>query len=322
MMIFEVILMLVCLAGSFFFSGIETGVISINRLRLRHLVRRDVPGAKIIQDFLMEPDRLLGTTLVGNNICNVIATILAASWGVRWFGSEGSWITGIVLTLVILVACEYIPKAWFQSFPARRTLPFAKLLFYCSRVLAPIGKLLTNLIKLVVPEPPEEKQNGQPFVSRDELMHLTREGERSGVLTPDEHRMIHGVFELKAKPCGQIMIPRQKIISVPAQMPIADLLKLAREKEFNRFPVYDGERKTFIGLVHIFDVLADIQSTGKIVKDYMRPPQLVSIFTPVDHVLPRMRVTRQPMVLVSDERMEVVGLVTLEDVLEEVVGEF
>ncbi|HBA84737.1 MAG TPA: hypothetical protein DCZ95_11640 [Verrucomicrobia bacterium] len=322
MILLEFILMFVCLAASAFFAGIETGVISINRLRLRHLVRRDIPGAKIIQDFLMEPDRLLGTTLVGTNLCHVMATVLAASLGVHLLGVEGSWVAGILITLVILIACEYIPKAWFQSFPARRTIPFASLLFYSSRVLAPIGQLVTGLIKRIVPEPDGEKQTGQPFVSRDELLHLTREGERSGVLTPDEHRMIHGVFELKAKPSGQIMIPRNKIVSVPASLSVTELLNVAREKMFNRFPVYDAEHKTFVGIVHIFDVLADVNSAGKTVKDYMRHPQLVSIFTPVDHVLPRMRVTRQPMVLVSDERMEVVGLVTLEDVLEEIVGEF
>ncbi|MFH0880252.1 MAG: hemolysin family protein [Lentisphaerota bacterium] len=320
MITMEIVILILCLIGSAFFAGIETGVISINRLRLRHLVRRNVPGAKILQDFLMKPDNLIGTTLVGTNLLHVASSIMAASLGAHLMGAAGAWVMGIALTLVILVACEYLPKAWFQSFPASRTLPFARLLQYSYTIFYPISKTVTSIIKLLVPDPPLEKQNAQAFISREELIHLAHEGERSGVLTPDEHRMIHGVFELKTKPCGEIMIPRDKILHVQTDTPIEQLLDIARRSEHNRFPVLQADRQTFVGIIHIFDVLADTNSAGKTVKDYMRPVQLVADHTPVDHVLPRMRVTRQPMVLVTDERFEVIGLATLEDVLEEIVG--
>ncbi len=320
MIALELLLLVFCLAASAFYAGIETGVVAINRLRLRHLVRRNVPGARTVQDFLNKPERLLGTTLVGTNLGHVAASVLAASLGARWLGAKGAWLAGILLTVVILVACEYIPKAWFQGFPARRALPFAGLLRVSSRVFAPVSVVLGGLLKLFLPGTRKDQKAGQPMVSREELMHLTREGETSGVLTPEEHRMIHGVFELKTTPCGEIMIPRSKFVCVPHDLPVPEVLKLAREKEYNRFPVHQADRKAFVGVLHIFDVLADPDAAGKTAQDFMRPPQLVALMTPVDHVLPRMRVTRQPMILVSDERMEVVGLVTLEDVLQEVVG--
>ncbi len=316
----EVLLLIFCLASAAFFAGMETGVISINRLRLRHLVRRNVKGARILENFLAKPDRLFGTTLVGTNLGYVIAAILTAGLGNHWMGPAGSWIMGVGLTLTILVFCEYIPKAWFQSFPAKRTIPFAKTLEVAARLLSPISRLVTGLVRLAIPGPAHDERKSQPFISREELRHLTREGEKSGVLTPEEHRMIHGVFELKAKTCGEIMVARNKIGCVQQDTPVTDLLERARQTEHNRFPVVDPATKAFVGIVHIFDVLADEHSQDKTARDYMRPPQLVSMHTPVDHVLPRMRVTRQPMVLVADDRMEVVGLVTLEDVLEEIVG--
>lgn len=316
----ELILILTCVAGSWFFSGIETGLISINRLRLRHLVRHKVKGALIAQRFLQKPDMLLGTVLVGNNIVNTVLSVMAASLGVRWFGAHGAWINSAVVTVLLLVLCEYFPKAWFQSFPARRCLPFAPLLNGLSRVLYPIGRPLMRVVQAMLPAPKDEGQKAQPVVTREELIHLAREGQQSGVLTPEEVRMIDGVFELKAMTCEEIMIPREKFLYVHHDTSVDDLRLFARAQDVSQFPVFHKEQQQFVGVVYIFDVLADEAPAGKTAAAYLRPPQWVMRNTPVDHVLPRMRVTRQPVVLVTDEKYETVGLVALEDVLEEVVG--
>ena len=110
------------------------------------------------------------------------------------------------------------------------------------------------------------------------------------------------------------------MVYIRQDAPVAELLELARAREINRFPVQDPEKKAFVGIVHIFDVLADANSADKQVRDYMRPCQFVADHAPVDHILPRMRVTRQHMILVTDDRFEVIGLVTLEDVVGEVIG--
>ncbi|MCX6996637.1 MAG: CNNM domain-containing protein [Kiritimatiellaeota bacterium] len=317
----ELLALALCLLATAFFAGIETGLISINRLRLRHLVRRKVPGADILQRFLQKPDQLLGTTLIGTNIGTTVATVLAVSLGQRWFGASGEWLAGILIMLLILVACEYFPKAWFQSFPAKRSLPFARLLDFMYRLLLPLSRPIMALVRVLIPLPasPGDKA-AQPFVTREELMHLASEGQSSGILTPAEHRMIHSVIELKLKTCLEIMIPRDHIVHVAADTPTAELLDLARSREVSRLPVWEAGQRAFIGIVNIADVLADEQAAGRTARDYMRPPQFVAGHTPVDHILPRMRVTRQPIVLVVNERMEVIGLVTLADVLDEVIG--
>lgn len=316
----EIVALLFCLAAAWFFSGVETGLISINRLRLRHLVRRKVPGADTLQFFLKNPDALLGTTLVGTNIAHTVASILAVGLGTDAMGARGAWLASLLMTVVLLVFCEYFPKAWFQSCPAPRSLPFAPLLRTARLVLMPISVPLMYIVKALVPVRREEEQKVQPFVTREEIVHLASEGKASGILTPAEHRMIHEVIQLKTKTCREIMTPRDKMVYVPLETSVASLLELARTRDVDRVPVHDKDRKSFSGIVNIFDILSDVDSAAKKVTDYMRPPQFVADHTPVDHVLPRMRVTRQPMVMVVDERFEVIGLVTLHDVLEEVLG--
>jgi putative hemolysin len=317
----ELIIIVVCMACSWFFSGIETGLISINKLRLRHLVRYKVKGAATLQSFLQKPEKLLGATLVGNNIVNTVLSVIGASLGTRWFGPEGAWINTVIVTVLLLVVCEYFPKAWFQSFPAHRCLPFAPLLEGISRLLLPLGRPLMALVDLLMPRPRAlAALEAQPLVTRDELIHLARESAKSGALTPEESSMIRGVFELKTITCAEIMIPREKVAYVHTDTTADDIQLFARAQAMNQFPVYHKEKQAFVGVVYIFDVLADENPKGKIAQDYMRPPQWVMQNTLVDHVLPRMRVTRQPVVLVTDEKYNTVGLVTLDDALEEVVG--
>ena len=321
MMAFEVILLLFCLGCGAFFAGVETGVISINRLRLQHLVRRQVPGAKTIRHFLTHSDLLLGTTLIGTNLSYVVSSVLAASIGRRLYGGIGAAAAGVGLVVVVLVFCEYIPKAWFQAAPARRTLPCAGLLRAAAWILRPFSFLVNLIIRWALPRRDAKGVEDKMLVTREELLHLAREGERSGVLTKHESEMIHGVFDLTHKTCGALMTPRDKMAFVPATAAPAEILALARVREFNRLPVYDSDQKSFVGVVHVFDVLADDAPAGKTAADYLRPPQLVAAYLPVDHLLPRMRVTRSPLFLVTDDRYEVIGLITLEDVLREVTGE-
>ncbi len=321
MMTLELVLLLLCLVGAAFFAGIETGIISINRLRLQHLVRRQVPGAKTIRHFLTHSDLLLGTTLIGTNLLHVVSAVLAASIGQRLAGAAGATAAGVVMLFVTLVLCEYIPKAWFQAAPARRTIPLAAILRTASWILLPFTFLVNLVVRWTLPRRDAKEVEDKMLVSREELLHLAREGEQSGVLTKHESEMIHGVFELTHKTCDALMTPRDKMAFVPVTATPDEILALARTREFNRLPVYDPSQKSFAGVVHIFDILADDAPAGKTAADYMRPPQLVASYLPVDHLLPRMRVTRLPLFLVTDDRYEVIGLITLEDVLREVTGE-
>lgn len=315
----ELVIIVFCMTSSFFFSGIETGLISINRLRLRHLVRRKVKGAMTIQQFLNNSDYLLGTTLVGNNIANTVISVVAASIGSRTFGTVGSVLASAFVTIALLVFCEYFPKAWFQSSPAPRGLLFAPVLAWSGRLLRPLSWVFMRIVGILVPAP-ASTQAAQPVITREELLHLTKEVQKDGALTADEVNMIASVMELKTITCGEIMVPRDQIVYVHHDTSVEDLKLVARARPFNQFPVFDRDQKMFVGVVYVMDMLCDPKPEGKRAKDYMRIPQLVDQSVPADHVLPRMRVTRQPVVFVTDGEKGVVGLLPIDHVVSEFVG--
>lgn len=318
-LVLRLLVLALCFAGAAFFAGVETGVISINRLRLHHLVLRGLKPAVLLERFLNQPERLLSTTLVGTNVCQSVFAIVFAALLLDTGIPGAAWIAQVSGTLLLLVFCEYMPKAWFQAVPLQRSLPFAALLEFFARVFRPIGTVISFIVDRTLGKT-IEGQPAQPLLTREELIHLASEGARSGALSPFESRMIKGVFDLSGTRCRDIMVPAERIVRIEADYSAERMIALARERVVNRFPVWDPEKQRYIGIVHIFDVLADDRPGAHAAREYMRPPQFISAHMLVDHVLPRMRVTRQPMTLVADEGGSVIGLITLNDVLKVIVG--
>jgi len=317
----HLLVVLAAVAGSAFYAGMETGIVSINRLRLRHMLRKRMKNAEILQEFLQQPDHLLGTTLVGTNLCHSVGTVAAVSLGAHLLGVPGYWTMHVLITLLLLVFGEYLPKAWFQGMPARRAAPFAKALKWSGYILYPASRLITLITRLLMPVKTSQEDTGRPFVTMEELRHLAAEGQKTGTLTTDEGRMIHGVFDLTHHTTRELMVPAAEMIVVRTDTPRDEILRVAREKSVSRLPVFDDSTRRFNGIVYIFDVLQDTEDDLKTARDYMRPPQFVSADTSADELVPRMRLTRQPLMLVIDAAAEVVGLVTVEDVLAKIVGE-
>ena len=318
---FELIVILACMLGEAFFSGMETGVISIHRMRLRHMVEEGSRRAKVLHEFLEHSDRLLGTTLVGTNICVVVASVAAASFATRMLPPWGKAVSSVTLAVLLLVFSEYLPKAWFRGRPLERCIMFTEPLQASWHVLRPIGAAVTWLTKGLVPGPGSGLASRAPFVTREELKIIARELGRNGVITPRERVMIHRVFELSSRQAGQVMIPRAQMTLVDGTTTVPELLDTARASGFTRLPVYDKQREHFSGIVNVFDALsADTPAEDATVTDYMRAPQFIPEDMPVDDILPRMRRLRQPMCLVTSGESEVTGLITTEDVLEEIVG--
>lgn len=315
----EIILLVLALLGSAFFAGIETGVIAINRLRLRHLVQHRVRGAAQIEAMLEQPDVLLGTTLVGTNLCHVTMAVVASHLAVRaqWPWAEA--IAGFVVTLSLLIFGEYVPKAWFQAFPTHRVLPWAGVLRMASIILWPARAVLAGLLRPLLRR--VVKETSAPLLTREEFVHLALEGRRSGILSPVEANMITGVIQIGAIRCRDIMRPIEQATVVSRDLPVRELLAIARRTDLSRFPVRDPANGEIVGVVNIYDVLADSESETRTVEHYMRRPQMVAEHTIADHVMPRMRVTRQPLMLVTNEEGRVTGILSLEDVLLVMVGQ-
>lgn len=316
----RLLLLLTCMLLSAIFSGMETAVISANGIRLHHLIKNNIRGAAEMDYLLHNPEHFLGTVLLGNNLCNVICSVTAASIAVDLLGQAGSWISGILMTIVLLIFCEYLPKAWFQSKPSMRGRHFAPLLHRLSRIFYPAVQLISFICRHLFPVSTRNTDT-RHSITRDELRHLTMETERTGALSERERQMIRSVFDLERKTCRDIMTPRAEMILVAASMPREKLMDLARRKKHNRYPVFQDSTGHIIGIVNILDAATDPLPAGKTAADYMRAPQRMPASMPPDDVLTRMRHTHQPFAMVADAQDQIIGLVTLEDVLEEIIGQ-
>ena len=317
---FDLILLLIAIVGSALYSGLETGVVSVNRMRLQHLIRQGEKAAERTQRFVEDPDLLLGTTLAGTNLCNVIISVVSAQLAVAWLGGSGLWVASLGATVALLIFGEYLPKAWFRSYPAYRVMPFSWFLTVSAWVFSPLSSGIMKLARWIIPSPSDD-DGGSPFITREELAFLAREGEQTGELTSAERRMMHGVLALSLKTCKDVMIPRDQMISVRPSTAVSAVLNLARKHRISRLPIYDESLAKFTGFINIMDLLIGDAPSDAVVRDYARPPQYVRATDRIDRVLPRMRLSRQPLALVHDEQERVIGLVSVEDIMEEIIGE-
>jgi len=221
----------------------------------------------------------------------------------------------------VLVFGEYLPKIWFHARPIERCTRFVQALQFSEIVFRPISRFVVWLTRGLVPGPSETFSEPVPFVTREDLKILAREGEKDGVLSPRERVMIHRVFELSGKTARQIMTPLARMTYVNKNLPISGFFTVARSSRLTRIPVYDPQEKQFVGIINVFHVLSSgVELRGKTVADFVRSPLFIPARMPVDDILPRLRRVRQPMCLVRNADNKVLGLVTTEDILEEIVG--
>ncbi len=320
---FQLLLIALCMTGEAFFSGMETGVISIHRMRLKHHVRQGSAKAKALQGYLDNPDRLFGVTLTGTNLCVATISVLGASFFVAYFPRWGETVSTATLTILVLLFCEYIPKAWFHTHPYHRCSRFVGPLLAFETLFRPFSWLILNITSLLAPGSARSFAKPGPFVTREDLKTLVREGEQHGVLSPDERAMIHRVFELSGKRARDIMIPRKAMICVEHDTSVKGFLDMVRRSRFTRMPVHNRAADKFTGIINVFHTLSQGEEANigeRTVSEFARPPLFIPETMPVDDIFPRLRKARQPMCLVTDPVGRVAGLITTEDILEEIVG--
>ncbi len=326
MLAFEVILFSFCLLCGAFFSGIETGIISVHRLRLRHLAEdEEDESSKIIEMFLDDTDRLFGTTLSGNNISNVIVAVIGARFGAR-FGvyfncPYAEFVAGLLTALLVLLVAEYLPKAWFQADPIDRCRPLAGVLWKCSLLLKPLSDFFTKVVVFLFPKTSGEESGRKVIVTREEIDILAKESAEHGNLSPRQRIMIRRVVDLAGKTALKVMIPREEVVSIDSSASATEFLELSRASGFTRLPVFDRARGVYVGIANLFDVLAATpERYEENIARFMRPVQFLRDNTPLTEILPRLRHSRQPLALVSDSKSDVLGLVTTQNVLSLIIG--
>ncbi|MDB4260967.1 HlyC/CorC family transporter [Porticoccaceae bacterium] len=314
----------ILLLVSAFFSGSETGMMSLNRYRLRHQ-RKKSSGARRAAKLLATPDRLIGLILIGNNAVNILAAIIANALAIIYVGEAAApWVATATLTILVLVFAEVTPKTiaaqypeWF-AFKASHILKPLLTLFW--PLVWAINKLTNGLVKLLGFDPNSSRDDG---LDTEELRSVV---DLSGHKMSDSHQgMLKGILDLENVTVEDIMIPRNEINGLDIEDEPDVLMAKLFKSEYTRMPIYDGDINNIIGIFHIRKAnhLARAeQVTRGAIKRFAEEPYFIPASTTLTTQLLNFKTTRNRLAVVVDEYGEVKGLVTLEDILEEIVGDF
>jgi CBS domain containing-hemolysin-like protein len=319
----EIFVIVLLLLFSAFFSGSETALFAANRLRLRTLREEGSGRARTALGLIETPARLLSTLLAGNTIVNTATAVVSTATLVRIFGAErGTWYALAISTLVLLIFGEMIPKTIAAHRADRLALIVSRPIQWISVVLSPIIRVLSLLtIPLVRPFGGHVRPDA-PMVTGEEIQMLVRMGEEQGVLEQDEREMIHSIFEFGDTVVREVMVPRVDMICLEADEPVEAILEIIRAHGHSRIPVYHETIDQIVGLVHVKDLLAGVREgrlTGK-VRNFVRPAYFVPDTKRLDELFREMRRKKVHMAIAVDEYGGTAGLVTMEDLLEEIVG--
>jgi putative hemolysin len=319
-MIREVILLLFLIALSGFFSGAEIALFSLGEARVRTLREEGVRGSRALERLKSNPERLLATILIGNNIVNIGAASLATALALEVYGSAGvAYATGL-MTLLVLVFGEITPKGLAAANADRYSLFVAPIIYLLSRVLFPIVSPLERLTRWFVQRGQRE---GRLTVTEGEIREMTAIGHREGAIDEHERRIIDRAFRLDETRAWDVMTPRVDIVAWSAERPMESIADELAGLRFSRVPVYRESVDDIVGILYTRDAFQALVSGRRQVPlgDLAREPFFVPGSIPLTRLLSDFQTRRIHMGIVIDEYGGTDGLVTLEDILEELVGE-
>ena len=315
---------LILLSG--FFSSSETAMMSLNRYRLRHLEKKNHSGAIRSAKLLRRPDRLIGVILIGNNLVNNFAAALTTLIAIRLYGEESVWTASILLTLVVLIFAEVTPKTIAALHPEKVAFPVSIILKPLLYIFYPavwiVNHVSNGLSKMI-----GINASASPMTDHlhpDELRTVLHE---AGELIPDQHQgMLLNILDLDKASAEDIMIPRNEVIGLNLEESTEVLLQQLSEVNYTRIPVYEGDINNVVGILHLrfsprflSKGTKDLHSS---IRQHMSKPYFIPESTPLHTQLLNFQKEKHSMALVVDEYGDIQGLVTIEDLLEEIVGDF
>lgn len=313
-----VLIIIALVVISAFFSSSEMAFVSINRALIIDKARKGNKKAQILERLLKNPDYVISAIVVGNNIVNIFASILAGAVATAIFGNIGIGIAAVFMTLILLIFSEVTPKA-FGINNEKFALKVATELDLITKLFHPVVPLLTkiskSLIRFVGFNPRET-----PPITEHEIMAMMRLGEEEGTIEKDEREMINEVFEFDDTQAYEIKIPKEDIQFTHEDTTIDELIKKSIETGYSRFPVYRKDYDDIVGMAHVKDTLGIDDGTVPI-KQIMRQILKINPQMKVDDVLREMKRKKTHLALIEGKNKETLGLVSMEDLIEEIFGE-
>ena len=309
---------------SAFFSSSETSMMSLNRYRLKHLKGTGNRGARRAIKLLQRPDRLIGLILIGNNLVNILASAIATVIAIRLFGDAGIAIAPLCLTLVLLIFAEITPKTIAALHPERVAFPASAILVPLQKLMMPLVtsiNWLTNGILKIMGFSPEDA--GDDAVSQEELRTIVTE---SASMIPSRHRrMLVNILDLEQMTVNDIMAPRNEIYGIDIDAPDEAIMRQLKNSEHTRLPVYRDDINQAESIFHMRN-LSRVLEGGRLnrvaLQEAAEAPYFIPENTPLNTQLLHFQRQKKRLGMVVDEYGDILGLVALEDILEEIVGEF
>lgn len=319
----QLILLIILLVLSGFFSASETALMSLSKIRTRHLVEEKVKGAKLVEKLTDNPNKLLGSILIGNNIVNIAASALASSVAAQIFGGgTGIAIATAVMTVLVLIFGEITPKTLAKQNSEAVSLKVIKPINVVVKIFTPFVWFFTKISSFIINLLGGDSNRSEPFITQEELKTMVDVGEEEGVLEEEEKEMIFNVFDFGDSQVKDVMVPRVDIIAVNINATFEEVLVVLKEEQFSRIPVYNETIDDIVGILNVKDlILIDDYKKDFDIKRYMREPSYTFEFKKIIELFNEMKNTRNHMYVVLDEYGGTVGIVTLEDLVEEIVGE-
>jgi CBS domain containing-hemolysin-like protein len=307
---------------SAFFSSAETALTTINKLRIRSMVDQGIKGAKTVSILIENPAKMLSTILIGNNVVNLTASSLATSLALTHWGSKAAGIATGILTLLILLFGEITPKTLATIHAEKIAFFVAPIIYFITQLLTPVIYIVNKMsyfLLFIMRVDPNKKY---ATMTENELRTIVDVSHEEGVIESEERKMITNVVDFGDSLAKDVMVPRINMAFASVDMSYSQLIEVFREEQYSRMPVYDENRDDIVGIINLKDVFffrGDYNEFN--IRDYMRDPYYTYEYKKTSELLNEMRRDSLPIAIVLDEYGATAGLITMEDLLEEIVGE-
>jgi CBS domain containing-hemolysin-like protein len=305
-----------CWIVSFFFNGLESGLLSIDPVRFRQNLKRGVPAARRLDRLLKHPERLLATVLLCTNAANILGLLLLTRQLVGSYGYAGYFFSVAIALPVYLFLLSVLPKSLFRRFPFRALARLAGVLEIASKVFSPLLELGARLGKLILPA--RAAKRARLFAAREELKQITTESERQGSLTSTERAMIHSVVDFRGIKVRDVMLPSAKVVALQPSASTQEAVELSAASGLDRLPIVPPEGQP-AGLVNILDILLD-ENGDKPLGNYVRRIVTTTEEEPAYRVVQQLRAARLGLAAVLDQKKNLRGIVTLDDLIRRLVS--
>lgn len=317
----EIVTLAILIGLSGFFSGLEVALVGIRKSKVLQLVRKKAKGAKALQKLKSNPGHMMASVNLGNNLVNVASTVIATDIALKSFGNEGLAITIGIMTFLILVFGEITPKTYCNANATKIALRYSRVLLIFSYALYPLVKLFEKITKGMV------KITGSsylpPPITEDEIKGVIDQGLEEKAIEKQERELVHGALNFDEVIIRAVMTPRTKMFTLNSKMMLFDGLPLINQSGFSRIPLYGENKDEIVGILHVRDILKQLEKNQKLIslQQIARKPIFVSQEKRISDLLKEMQGRQTHMAIVLDEFGGVEGCVTLEDLIEEIVGE-